>query len=36
MMTAGNIKYTVDDENKIVRVTNYEKHGKLTDQPWNM
>lgn len=26
----------VDDENKIVRVTNYEKHGKLTDQPWNM
>ena len=25
----------VDDENKISRVTNYEKHGKLTDQPWN-
>ena len=21
----------VDDENKIVRVTNYEKHGKLTE-----
>lgn len=25
----------VDDENKISRVTNYEKHGKLADQPWN-
>lgn len=24
----------VDDDNKINRVTNYEKHGKLTDQPW--
>ena len=21
----------VDDENKIARVTNYEKHGKLTE-----
>ena len=25
----------VDDENHIARVTNYEKHGKLIDQPWN-
>ncbi len=23
----------VDDDNKIIRVTNYEKHGKLVDQP---
>lgn len=26
----------VDDENKIARVTNYEKHGKLTEQSGDM
>lgn len=33
MLQSGNHPKVVfvDDENKIARVTNYEKHGKLTE-----
>ena len=26
----------VDEDNKIVNVSNYEKHGELAKQPWNI